>query len=40
MDGIVGEGAKLPSFGRSLKAVEAKYIEAMLEKAVNRFSKI
>jgi hypothetical protein len=31
--------ARLPPFGRTLDGVKAEYIESMLVKAVNRFSK-
>lgn len=40
-DGVAtAAGAKLPPFGKVLQGVDSKFIESMLDKAVNRFSKL
>jgi hypothetical protein len=38
-DGITSGGARLPPFGKLLQGVDSKFIESMIDKAVNRFSK-
>ena len=38
-DGLTSGGARLPPFGKMLQGVDSKFIESMLDKAVNRFSK-
>jgi hypothetical protein len=38
-DGLTTGGARLPPFGKTLQSVDSKYIESMIDKAVNRFSK-
>ena len=38
-DGLTTGGARLPPFGKTLQSVDSKYVESMIDKAVNRFSK-